>query len=409
MVDSESPTASVCILGAGPHGLSMALHLQRADPTLASRMVVIDPSGDWMTTWESNFRRLDIDVLRSPSVHHPGPDVDGLSSFVHENGLPTSHLPYDVPRSDPFMAFCRELVDTNPIPRPVAGRPTAIRPHAAGVGVEVGGRMITAERLIVATNPHRRELPRWIVPILGRTRVDIRHADDIDLPSGGDLAGRTIVVVGGGLSAGHLACGAASLGADVTLVSRRPLTERSFDTDPGWLGPKYLRDYDLVAAPEDRLAQARAARGGGTMPGWMLTRIRNHAQAGTIRLCEGDPIEVAEAADTTCRLILRSGSSVEADGIWLATGTTPDLRALRALEPVLPDIATVDGLPVPDDGLRIGRHPIHVMGRLAMLRLGPASGNLWGARVAARRITTAITGVEVQTMSKAERRRFSQR
>ena len=27
------------------------------------------------------------------------------------------------------------------------------------------------------------------------------------------------------------------------MILRRPLQIRNFDTDPGWLGPKYLNDY----------------------------------------------------------------------------------------------------------------------------------------------------------------------
>ncbi|MEM8747753.1 MAG: FAD-dependent oxidoreductase [Actinomycetota bacterium] len=390
----SSPVSPVAIIGSGPHGLAMALHLERADPELARGLVVIDPSGDWMTTWADNFRRLDIDVLRSPSVHHPGPDVGGLSSFVFENGLATSRLPYDPPCSEPFLAFCHSLVDATPLPRPIAQRPSALRPHADGLTIDLeSGRTLVAERVVVASNPHRREVPQWVTPLLGRTRAEILHGDDVDLIEASDLTGRRVAVIGGGLTAGHLACGAADRGADVTVITRRPVTARSFDTEPGWLGPKFLRGYDQIAAPEERLEAARAARGGGTMPEWMVTRVHD----ADLRLCENDPVRVAEPSERACRLRLESGAIVEVDAIWLATGSRPDIAGLRALRPLLPDIATVDGLPVPDDDLRIGRHPIHVMGRLAMLRLGPASGNLWGARIAARRITRAITGVDVES------------
>ena len=68
---------------------------------------------------------------------------------------------------------------------------------------------------------------------------------------------------------------------------------------------------------------------------------------------------------------------------------------MRWLQPILDDIPITDGLPLVDQSLRLGPHPIFVMGRSATFALGPAAGNLWGARHAARRITTAITGIDL--------------
>ena len=75
MPASPSLRSSVCILGAGPHGLSLALHLLAADPQLRGRITVIDPSGEWMSNWYEQFARLEIGNLRSPGVHHPGTHV----------------------------------------------------------------------------------------------------------------------------------------------------------------------------------------------------------------------------------------------------------------------------------------------------------------------------------------------
>ena len=90
-------------------------------------------------------------------------------------------------------------------------------------------------------------------------------------------------------------------------------------------------------------------------------------------------------------LALDDHTTLEADRVWLATGTTPDIGAFRYLA-----VPVVHGLPITDDGLRLGAHPVHVMGRLATLTLGPAAGNLWGAQRAASRITKAITGVDLE-------------
>lgn len=387
----------VCILGAGPHGLAMLLHLLHADPELRGRVTVLDPSGAWLTGWENRFRQLEIETLRSPSVHHPAPDVDAYTRYVAHHGLMTSELPYDPPVSAGFLDFCRHLVDAEGVSAPLPHRPVAVTREGAELRVETGGPTLLTPRLVVATNPHRRVIPPWVWPILGTTRTPIAHADDVDLPALPDLDDSRVVVIGGGLSAGHLACGAISRGATVHLVARRALHVRSFDTDPGWLGPRFLRDYDATPDPRVRLTMARKARGGGTVPPWMHDRLCTHEAAGNLRVHQATVADAA-AAPEGCRLALDDGTVVDADHIWLATGTTPDLDMARCLDPLRPDMVTIEGFPLTDGDLRAGAHPVHVMGRLATLTLGPAAGNLWGARQAARRITRAVTGVEIDPL-----------
>jgi hypothetical protein len=87
--------------------------------------------------------------------------------------------------------------------------------------------------------------------------------------------------------------------------------------------------------------------------------------------------------------------TIVADRCWLATGTAPDIRADEALAGAVDH--HVDGVPVLDHDLRVGSNGLFVAGRLAMIELGPAAGNLWGARMAARRISRAIVGVDLRS------------
>lgn len=396
----------VCVLGAGPHGLAAVLHLKRADPELAAKTVVVDQSGRWMATWDSQFARLGIDVLRSPSVHHPSPDVGALSSFVTQHGFARSGLPYDPPVAKAFSAFVQHLIKQAKLPNPLAVRPNRVTAEADGTGVriETFGPQIVADRLVVAANPRHKLIPSWAQHLQGSAenagqnqaqanrQGEIAHSDDVNLGALSDLAGQRIVVVGGGLTAVHLATGAAGRGATVDLIARRELQVRSFDTDPGWLGPKYLSEFEACTNPQQRFELAKQARGGGTIPQWM------HEQLSQSRVTVHEATQVLEATsvpDGYC-LGLTSGESIRANRVWLATGTTPHLGSLQCCEPLLPNITTIGGLPVTDDHLRVGACPVHVMGRLATHTLGPAAGNLWGARHAARRIAQAIAGIAVE-------------
>ncbi|MFV0259195.1 MAG: FAD-dependent oxidoreductase [Acidimicrobiales bacterium] len=383
----------VCLLGAGPHALAAAVHLRRARPGL--RLITVDPSGAWLTTWHDQMARAEITTLRSPVVHHPSPDPAGLAHHVRAHRLASSGLPYEVPTTEAFTSFCTELIEGYGLDAPVAARTRSIVPGPRP-RIEAGRYEIHADRVVVATNPHRRVVPDWVWPLLGRRSGLFAHAAELDLARLPDLDGERVVVVGGGLSAAHLACGAVRHGARVQLVTRRPLQVRNFDTDPGWLGPRCLRAFDADPDPAGRLRRAREARGGGSVPPWMHDRLDELVARGDLTIRDPSPVRTASVEPGgSCRLALADHTTVIADRVWLATGTAPDISAARYLEPLVADQPVVGGLPVVGDDLRLGSFPVYVMGRLATLTLGPAAGNLWGAQRAARRITYAVTGVDL--------------
>jgi hypothetical protein len=102
---------------------------------------------------------------------------------------------------------------------------------------------------------------------------------------------------------------------------------RSFDTDPGWLGPEHLRSFDATESPTQRLEQASAARGGGTMPDWMVNRLHELAAKGRLCIQTGVPIATADTIDVHYELTLADNTTITGDLLWLATGTIPDLAA----------------------------------------------------------------------------------
>lgn len=385
----------VCILGAGPHGLAAAVHLRRARPDL--HLVAVDPAGAWMAGWHEQFARAEIESLRSPIVHHPAPDPFELSDYIAQRRLRRSGLAYDQPTTAVFAAFCDDLTAAAGLADPLATSADTVRCEGGRVLVATGQGEIRADHLVVATNPHRRSVPDWAGPLLGRRADLCTYGSDVDLRTATDLQDRRVVIVGGGLTAAHLAIGAATRGADVHLVTRRALETRDFDTDPGWLGPRFLTDYGRDRDPVSRLRSARAARGGGTVPPWMRTRLDAVVADGRLHLHEGVEVRAADVGpDGRAVLVLDERTMLRADQVWLATGTTTDIGLAHCLAGLSADADLHAGLPLTDTSLRLGSQPVHVMGRLATLTLGPAAGNLWGAQRAATRITEAITGVNLE-------------
>ena len=55
--------------------------------------------------------------------------------------------------------------------------------------------------------------------------------------------GQSVVVIGGGISAVQVALRLMEKGHRVHIVSRHALRRHQFDSDPGWLGPKFMERF----------------------------------------------------------------------------------------------------------------------------------------------------------------------
>lgn len=367
----------VAIVGAGPHGLTTAVYLVRAGLDVDD-LVVIDPSGTWLSTWRWAFAHLGIAHLRSPAVHHPHPDPYALVAFAQAEGRSGELFhTYGLPSTALFDAFCeRTITEAGLADRVQAGHVVGLRDD--GVLDLADGRAVAAAHIVWAANPA-------VVDDVATTGPG-RHWTEVD----GATRARTVAVVGGGLTAAHLAERAVAGGAHVEWVTRRPIQVRDFDTDAGWLGPKEMQRFDRTGDPVERFRLVAAARGGGSVPPWMMTRLAIAEKAGALCRRHGtlgfDPHRPTVTVD---------GVRVVADERWMAIGDRPSLSAAPALAALcrVGGVATVADLPVVDPGLRVAER-VHVLGRLAQLRLGPTAGNLAGARRGAELVVGHILGLD---------------
>ena len=402
--DRQQPP--IVIAGAGPHGLATAVHLVTAAPCLRDRLVVVDPAGDWLVQWRDQFARLDIAHLRSPAVHHPAPRAGLLMEHTATHRLPTTGARYGLPTTEAFEHFCDALIDHHRLGSLVTSGVVVdvlagSDDDALAVTVDVGNyrcSTLIAERLVIASNPSKPNVPEWAQDLPSDV---VEPAALVDLGCIGDLGEVQVLIIGSGLTAAHLAYGAARRGARVTMVCRGRLAERGFDTDPGWLGPRELDRYQTIDDPAERLRVARAARGGGTIPSWMLGELRLLAESDKFTIVELAEVALVDrSTEGAARFDITTSDgsqrSVSVDRCWLATGTEPTLDAFPAIDRLRGRIPMVGLLPIPCRDLTIGRLPVHVTGRLATIELGPAAGNLWGARQSARRITRSITGLDLE-------------
>ncbi|BAZ49340.1 hypothetical protein NIES4103_19520 [Nostoc sp. NIES-4103] len=386
----------LAIVGAGPHALTLTTHLLQKRQSIRGKISIFDPSGRWMSRWKQQFAALEIPHLRSPAVHHPDPNPFALRKFAQSRPREL-FPPYDLPGTQLFEDFCHDVIRVWQLQEqviPLAVKSIEPLPHHLRSRFCLclqDGQQVIARRVVLATSSAQIQIPDWVNQIQSPYPQDrLCHSQTIDLRKL-QLMGKRVLIVGGGLTSGHLALGAISRGAKVHLMIRRQLAEKLFDAEPGWLGPKYLKNF-FASDWEERVRLIQQARNGGSMTPAIATELRRQIRHGNIRMDENCQVVKAQWLTGNWHVECSDGSQYECDYIWLSTGTKFDVTT----EPLLKDILAaypipiVKGLPVLDTCLRWPGCELFIMGGLAALQVGPTARNLSGARMACEKIVPAI-------------------
>ncbi|MEL6225319.1 MAG: FAD/NAD(P)-binding protein [Cyanobacteria bacterium J06627_8] len=394
----------IAVIGAGPQALTLVTHVLQKKATFRNRIQVFDPSGTWMTQWQQQFAAQEIAELRSPAVHHPDPNSHALRSFAsgryHE-----LHPPYDRPGTRLFQEFCDTVVQhwqlqNHVIPAQVTRlEPLQSKTSRFRLTLSTGDTVLV-RRVVLATGGGQPCQPGWVQQASATHPPErLVHASQVRLPALRSLAGETVLIVGSGLTSGHLAVGAVKRGAKVVMMARRTFQEKLFDAEPGWLGPKYLKGFQAETNMQARWQMVQQARNGGSITPAMMTRLRRLQHQGQITFYEHCQVANAhwqeDAWHICCDRHLAHDCITHQPihRIWLATGTTLDIQTHPLLADVLEQfpIEVVNGLPVLDEHLRWPGCELFLMGPWAALRVGPVARNLFGGKLACDRIVPALT------------------
>jgi len=281
-------TYDVCIIGAGPAGLSVLSALQNPEGILSSEaqwsqwkkakeggsgrelpsVCVIDPAGCWLSEWRGRFRSLGIKMLRSPawatpdffstnamcSLHTFAWEA-GRQAELHELELPrkAKHLNrvagtgmFQLPGSRLFEDFCDDLVaklEHTFVP----GAAEAVEKRGDGTyDVAVGGHAapVRAHNVVFALGAAGS--PTIPAPLslvhercAGARNPRVVHTYAWAKLRAAPFKGETVVVIGGGLSAAQAALLAVRRGASKVIhVSRRPMLAREYDLPIEWMEPR---------------------------------------------------------------------------------------------------------------------------------------------------------------------------
>ncbi len=409
----------LAIIGAGPHALTLVTHLLQKRQKLRGKFRVFDPSGQWMQRWREQFAAQEIEHLRSPAVHHPDSLPSALRNFAQKHtaqGYSNQlYPPYALPGTQLFNAHCDDVIQRWQLQDcivPESVERLSLKPGRFPFVLETPAGTVLARRVVLATDAGNPNWPDWAMraqleQVITGSEAKIAHASQVDLRRYPDLSGEEILIIGGGLSSGHLAVGAIRRGAKVSLMTRRDSREKLFDAEPGWLGPKYLKGFAQEQDWQKRWQMIRDARDGGSFTPEVLTKLRRLSRDRKLQFLEYCQVKQAtwnknqwqidcdEQAPNQSELAATNAEHLAqrtADRIWLATGSTMDATQHPLLQSIQQSHPTeiINGLPVLDQHLRWPGLELFLSGGLAALQLGPAARNLFGGRLAAERIVPAI-------------------
>ncbi|KAK8191349.1 FAD binding domain-containing protein [Phyllosticta capitalensis] len=211
-----------------------------------------------------------------------------------------------------------------------------------------------------------------------------------------------ILIVGGGLTSAQLTDLAVRKGVKkVYHLMRGAVKVKHFDFDLAWTGK--FRNFEQAIfwsadSDEDRLDMIRKARNGGSINPPYHKRLLRHASTGRLSLHTHTTVSSLSYDASTRTYTVSTNPPTPTplppiDYIYYATGidtdftTLPFLRSINESYPV----DGFGGMPCLTDDLMWRRDvPLFVTGRMAGLRLGPAAGNLGGARQGAERVAWAV-------------------
>lgn len=391
MSSGQANTCEVAVIGAGPYGLSVAAHLNRAG--LATH-VFGEPMAFWRANMPSGM------ILRSPwrATHLSDPErALSLDAYASAHGLDSGKpLPLEQ-----FIAY-GEWFQRRAVPDIDRRAVRLIDTARNGFCLTLDdGGIVNAARVVVATGLRNQEYRPPLLRNLPAALVS-HTSEHADLSV---FRGKRVGVIGRGQSACESAALLDEAGAEAEIISRGDIRWlgiaknaaarkslrrklREAVASPSEIGPFPLSW--LVEAPgavrllppqmreefSRRCLKAAAS-------GWLKPRFAN------VTCRTGRSIMRARVLGGRVALDLDDGTQ-SFDHVLLGTGYRVDISRLGILAPQLLDrIASADGSPLLGRGFESSVPGLHFVGSYAVKSFGPLLRFIAGAPDAARQVTAA--------------------
>jgi hypothetical protein len=362
---------------------------------------LVEPREQLLDSFESKARQCGMETLRSTFVHHIAVEPLSLKWFAEGAGrehelVPTENYP-NRPTLELFLDHARHVIDRRDIEDcHRQSRMTGLSEtgDAGRLEVETDSGTIEARNVVLAFGlGGPPTVPTWGSSLPDDAPLVHVWDDEFDPQMAAKFPGQTFVV-GGGITAGQLAC-RLSEHTDVTLLPRHDLKIEQAEAAPSWINWRQVEAeiHPLPPGSNVRLDRIRRARNDATIPPYVERRLDEARDCGDLEVRRGE-ITSADATDDGVLVRFADGTTETNVQVVLATGLDP-----VAEHPLVGSIAESlslergeNGFPVLDDRTLAWRgsdgadSSVYVSGALAELSVGPFARNIVGARRVAERL-----------------------
>jgi len=389
------------IVGGGIHGACLGNYLLTGGEYTHDEIRILDPHEELLASFAKKARQCGTETLRSTFVHHIGIEPFSLESFAEgsnrEDELVSTENYPNRPTLELFLDHARDVIDRRDLDNcHHRSRVTNITRHTSRGTylLETDTRTIEAQRVVLAVGLGATPmLPEWTTSLSDSAPLAHVWDDEFDPATTSEFGGRTFVV-GGGITAGQLACHLAER-IDVTLLSRHELDIELTEADPYWINWRHIGKeiHTLPPGSKARLDRIWAARNDATIPPYVERRLTKACDDGSLELRRGE-ITSAHATGEGLSLWFDDGTRATDARVVLATGLepVPEQPAVERVSESLSLARGAEGFPVLNDRTLAWRRTdgtesaVYVLGALAEPSVGPFARNIVGARRAAERI-----------------------
>ncbi|BHH84459.1 NAD(P)-binding domain-containing protein [Desulforhopalus sp. 52FAK] len=382
------------IIGGGIHGVHLAHCLLQQTQMTHDDIRILDPHDELLHEWRRCTRNCGMKYLRSSSVHHIDTHPFSLRRYaaLPENRKITNFIsPKNRPSVELFDAHCRMVIDDHQLDSlHIQGRVLELQHKAQYVSIVTADETINARYVLLAIGMSEQpQWPDWAVR-LREKGVSVSHVFDPNFCLDGYQNDGPVVVIGGGISGGHIALRMTEqLNADVLLISRKKISISNFDFAPGWIGPRYTEGF-YRSPIEQRRQQIVEARAKGSVPKDMKLELDKAVSLNKLTIISDDITETqCQNGDT---LLIGRRGRYQCQRVILATGFMEKCPNGGFVNQAINEFnlkTAACGFPVITPSLQ-WHDRIFVTGPLSELQIGPVARNIVGARHSSSKITAAF-------------------
>ncbi|CAN5291257.1 FAD/NAD(P)-binding protein [soil metagenome] len=383
------------VIGGGIHGSYLTNCLIRKRFTKRSDIRVIDPHDQPLAQWKRVTANTGMKYLRSPKVHHLDMEPFALKHFARSSYCEDDLFiaPNERPSLDLFNRHADAVVEKSGLRDLfIKNRAVHIEKEGEKYLVRTGSDIFKAYHILLSVGmADQPEWPAW-ADSLRRDGIKIDHVLDVNYSMNSIPDVGEIVVVGGGMSAFQTALSLVNDRRRITVLSSHSLQIDNYDSDPGWMGPKYLKRYRTITCPNRRRRVINQVRNSGSITQDLHRGFNLEIKRGRCRFLVD---RIKHAAAQTHDLILMETATAEkiaANSIILATGYEKKRPGGELIDQLISHYnlkCAACGFPITSTELQWSER-LFVTGALGELEIGPAARNLVGARMTENKIRNFV-------------------